>query len=119
MHVDFKLKDLSETITDSKFIDLKPIKTSWKMVVDSLVKLKVAVLPTDDLIPEYYSNNTGYADNSPTYSFEYATNDIYRFYQYNDIYRALDEFWQPQNVIGILDLLEDEFQWDTLAREYF
>jgi|LakMenEpi03Aug12_release.lakeMendotaPanAssembly.Ray.scaffolds.fasta_scaffold674002_1 hypothetical protein len=119
MHVDFKLGNLSETITDSKVIDLKPMKTDWTKVVDSLNKLKISELPTDDLIPEYYSKNSGYGGNSPTFSFEYSTKDLYRFYQYNDIYRVADKFWQPKNIIDILELLEDEFQWDTQARKYF
>lgn len=119
MHVDFKIGNLSETITDSKVIDLKPLKTSWAVIVDSLDRLKISELPTDDLIPGYYSENLGYGNNSPTFSFEYATKDLYRFYQYNDIYRVADKFWQPKNVIKILDLLENEFQWDTQARKYF
>lgn len=119
MHVDFKLGNLSETITDSKVIDLKPLKTDWTTVVDSLIKLKISELPTDDSIPGYYSGNSGYGSNSPTFSFEYSTKDLYRFYQYNDIYRAADKFWQPKKVIDILSLLEDEFQWDTQARKYF
>ena len=119
MHVDFKLGNLSETITDSKTIELTPLKTNWKTVVDSLLKLKIDILPTDDLIPNYYSENNGYGNNSTTFSFEYATKVHYRFYQYNNIYRAPDKFWQPYNVIKILALLEDEFQWDTQARKYF
>jgi hypothetical protein len=119
MHVDFKLGNLSETITDSKVIDLKPLKTDWTTVVDSMIKLKISELPTDDLIPGYYSNNSGYGSNSPTFSFEYSTKDLYRFYQYNDLYRVADKFWQPKNVIDILSILEAEFQWDTQARKYF
>lgn len=119
MHVDFKLSNLSETITDSKAIDLKPLKTDWTTIVDSLLKLKIAELPTDDLIPGYYPENIGYGNNAPTFSFEYATRNIYRFFQYNDIYRVSNKFWQPKNVIDILDLLESEFQWDTQARIYF
>jgi hypothetical protein len=119
MHVDFKMSNLSETVTDSKVIGLKPLKTDWESVVDSLIKLKIAELPTDDLIPDYYSVNNGYGSNSPTFSFEYATQDIYRFYQYNNVYRVADKFLQPKNVIDILGLLEEEFNWDTEARKYF
>ncbi len=119
MHVDFNVGNLSETITDSKVIDLKPLKTDWETVVDSLIILKIAELQTDDLIPGYYSDNPGYGSNSTTFSFEYATRDLYRFYQYNDIYRVADKFWQPKNVIAILDLLENEFQWDAQAKKYF
>lgn len=119
MRVDFNLGNLSETITDSKVIDLNPLRTDWTTVADSLTILKISELPTDDVIPGYYLENSGYGNNSPTFSFEYATKDIYRFYQYNDIYRVADKFWQPKHVIAILDLLENEFKWDTEARKYF
>ena len=119
MRVDFKMGNLSETVTESKVIDLKPLKTDWETIADSLIKLKIAELPTDDVIPNYYSDNSGYGSNSPTFSFEYATNEIYRFYQYNNVYRVADKFWQPKNVIDILALLEEEFNWDTEARKYF
>jgi hypothetical protein len=119
MHVNFKTGNLSETIADSKVIELSPLKTNWSNIIDSLLILKIGELPTDDLIPGYYPDNTGYANNSPTFSFEYATRDIYRFYQYSDIYRVADKFWQPKNVIEILDLLEKEFHWDSQARKYF
>ncbi len=119
MHVNFKLSNLSETITDHKVIDLKPLKTDWKTVVDSLINLKVNILPTDDLIPGYYVNGSGYGTNSPTYSFEYADDKSYIFYQYNDIFRTNDEFWQVENIKLILSLLDDEFQWDKKGRDYF
>lgn len=119
MRVNFKISDMSETITSSKLIELKPLKSNWESIVDSLMKLKVDELPTDDLIPGYYVNNSGYGTNSPTYSFEYATKDEYRFYHYNNIYRVPDKFWQPRNVISILELLDEEFEWDAQARKHF
>jgi len=119
MRVNFKVNDLSETITSSKLIELKPLKTNWETIVDSLIKLKVGELPTDDLIPGYYINNSGYSTSSPTYSFEFATKDEYRFYHYNNIYRVPDKFWQARNVISILELLDEEFEWDAQARKYF
>ncbi len=119
MHVNYNTINLTETITDFKSTDLSPLKSDWSTVFDSLMKFKIDVLPTDDLIPDYYSNNDGYSPNTPTFSFEFATKDIYRFYQYNDLDRAVDKFWQPKNVQAILELLENEFQWDTKARQYF
>jgi hypothetical protein len=119
MRVDFRTKNLTETITRSNTINLEPLVTNWKTVADSLMFFKIDSLPTDDLIPDYYANHPGYVSNSVTFSFEYATKEIYRFYQYNDIYRVPETFWQPNNVIGILDLLEREFQWDAQARSYF
>lgn len=121
MSVDFKFKTISETITEKKVIELKPLKTDWENVMRSLMSLKIAELPTDDSIPGYYDDNPNgaYSNLSTTFSFEYATPHIYRFYQYNNIYRVADKFWQPKNVISILDLLEEEFNWDTEGRKYF
>lgn len=119
MRVDFQSKTLKETITRSKTTDLKPLSTSWEKLADSLKFYQADILPTDDQIPGYYDNYSGYGNNNMTFSFEYATKESYRFYQYNDIYRVPDKFWQPQNVINILNLLEREFQWDAQARDYF
>ena len=119
MHVDFNLKNLSETITDFKKIELNPKKTNWKAIIAILMKLKIDVLPTDDNILNYHINDNGYSNNATTFSFEFATKDQYRFYQYSDIYRVPDRFWQPKNVIAILDILEQEFNWDSVAREFF
>lgn len=119
MRVDFRTKNLTETITRSKTIDLEPLVTNWKTVADSLMFFKIDILPTDDQIPDYYTNQSGYGNSNTTFSFEYATASIYRFYQYNNIYRVHDKFWQPQHVISILGLLEREFQWDAQARSYF
>jgi hypothetical protein len=121
MRVNFKLKNLTETVTEKKIIELKPLQTNWKNVIDILKRLRIADLPTDDLIPNYYVDNPkgAYSNTAPTFSFEYATPDIYRFYQYNNVYRFAGKFWQPKNVIDILDLLENEFNWDTEARKFF
>ena len=118
MYVDFDRWNYTETITKTKTIELIP-KSDWQTVIDSLFNLKIDILPTDEKIPNYYNENNRYTDNSTTFSFEYATRKKYRFYQYGNIYRAPDKFWQPNNVIAIFDLLESEFWWDTKAREYF
>lgn len=119
MRVDFNSRELSETIQSKQVTLLEPTNLSWKEISDSLIMLKFDQLPTDQEIYNYYEEDEGYANNLPTFSFEYSTNIEYRFYQYNDIYRNPDDFWQVQNVISILDLLEDEFQWNTQATEYF
>ena len=119
MKVDFNSRELSETIRSKQETPLEPKNLSWKAISDSLIILKFDQLPTDEEIPDYYADDEGYANNLTTFSFEYSTNFEYRFYQYNNIYRKPDNFWQVQNVISILDLLEDEFQWDTRGREYF
>ena len=119
MKVDISNRNLSETIKDKKEIPLEPTHLSWTEISDSLIQLQFDQLPTDEEILGYYEGNEGYANNLPTYSFEYSSNTEYRFYQYNDIHRNPDDFWQAQNVITILDLLESEFQWFAKGEEYF
>ena len=114
MYVDFETNNLTETITDYGKIVVNPKKNDWDFVIDSLYKLNFDVLPTDDAIPNYYAENSGYNNNFPTYSFEYSTKNQYRFYQYNYPARKANEFWQAKNAMGILDLLDDELNWFDL-----
>ena len=119
MNVDFDASHLSETITTHIKIELRPKKNDWNFIVDSLYQLNFDILPTDEAIPNYYRNNSGYGNNSPTYSFEYATKNLYRFYQYNNVEQKSDKFWQAECVQKILELLDDEFNWHNLGYDYF
>lgn len=119
MYVNFSVNDLSETITKYEKIELTPAKNDFKFIVDSLYQLKFDELPTDEAIPGYYKRNEAYTNNLPTFSFEYSTDSIYRFYQYNNFDEKRIEFWQANHVYLILDLLEDEFGWNTLGHDYF
>ena len=119
MYVDFKLRTLNEKIGKRDIYDLQPKNMTWEAIIDSLYKLNFNELPTDEEIPGYYYDNSNYANNLPTFSFEYADVNTYRFYQYNNIYRAPDKVWQAKNVISILDLLEEEFEWNTRGYNYF
>ncbi len=119
MKVNFVANTLSETITDYKKVTVTPLKNSWQTVIDSLYILKADSLPTDEQIPEYYRKGKAYNNNSATYSFEFASKNLYRFYQYNDLQRASQHFWQPKNVLAILRLLDQEFNWTALEKEYF
>jgi len=112
MYVDFNANNLSETITKFEKIEITPKRNDWNFIVDSLYQLKFDVLPTDEVIPNYYEDNSGY--NLTTYSFEYATKRQYRFYQYNYPAQKSNEFWQAENVLKIFELLDDEFAWDDL-----
>ena len=114
MYVDFDANNLSETITDYGKIDVIPKKNDWDFIVDSLYKLNFDVLPTDNSIPNYYADNSGYDNNLPTYSFEYSTKKQYCFYQYNYPARKSNEFWQAKNTVEILKLLDDELNWYDL-----
>ena len=114
MYVDFDANNLTETISNYGKIDVIPKKNDWDFTLDSLYKLNFDVLPTDDAIPNYYANNSGYDNNLPTYSFEYSTKSQYRFYQYNYPERKTNEFWQAKNAIDILNLLDEELNWYDL-----
>ncbi len=119
MRVDFSSKKLIETITKSTMIELQPLESDWLTLRDSLIFHNFDDLPTDEKIPDYYPPEGGYANNDITFLFEYANWNSYRFYQYNDIYRAYSRFPQPKNVEGILDLLQRNFNMDEKASEYF
>lgn len=119
MRVNFDKRVLKEEIVELNREDLSSTNMTMKEVADSLILLKFDKLPTDQQIPNYYENEGGYLNNTTTFSFEYSTPQEYRFYQYNDLYRTNEEFWQVQNVLKIFELLESEFQWDTRARQFF
>ena len=118
MHVNFDKRNLKEFITDFKELELLPT-TNWDNVIEKLNELKIPDLPTDDHIEGYYDDLSNYNNYAPTFSFEYATSTKYRFFQYSDITRNEDQFWQPQHVNALLAFFEEEFEWDTRAREYF
>lgn len=119
MRVKINRNKLTETITKSDRFSLTPTSLTWLTIIDSLIQFNFDSLPTDQAIPNYYKEGEGYGNNSPTFCFEYATQEEYRFYQYNDIGRTEGVYWQVENVLEIFELLENEFQWDSRAREYF
>ena len=114
MHVDFNVSNISETIANFEKMEVTPKKNDWNYIIDSLYQLKFDILPTDEAIPNYYEDNLGYSNSLPTYSFEYATKRQYRFYQYYYPGQKSNEFWQAENVLKILDLLNNEFAWNDL-----
>ena len=113
MNVNFNANNISETIVNFEKMEITPKRNDWNFIVDSLYQLKFDILPADEDIPNYFEDNSGYSDDL-TYSFEYATKRQYRFYQYNYPGQKSDEFWQAENVLKILDLLDDEFAWHDL-----
>lgn len=67
MYVDFNENNLSETIVAFEKIETAPKKNNWNFIIDSLYQLKFNILPTDEVIPNYYKNNSGYNNNLPTF----------------------------------------------------
>ncbi len=119
MLVDFNLNKLSEKIVKFEKIEIAPLYDDWDYLFDRLYELKFDVLPTDNAIPNYYADSLGYDNNLPAFSFEYATKYKYRFYQYKDIKRKADDFWQAENVLEIFDLLNDELDLNDLIDDLF
>ncbi len=119
MSVNYKYKSQTEVIARSKTIELRLTEPEWVSLMDTLMSYKIAELPTDDKIPDYYSNANLYSNNEPTYSFEYATPNSYRFFQYSNIYRSIDNFWQAQHVEKILTFLDEKFNWNAAGKEFF
>lgn len=118
MRVDFKKSRLQETIINHKVTIVKPI-SDWETIIDSLFLLKIDSLPTDDKLPDYASKSSNYGNNAPTFLFEYSTPNVYRFYQYNDIWAIRDLYWQAENVVKIVNLLDREFHIDSLATDFY
>ncbi|HPI19715.1 MAG TPA: hypothetical protein PKY56_05030 [Candidatus Kapabacteria bacterium] len=119
MKVDFDDRTLIETIKESKLYSISPLKSSWEQVIESLNKYKFKELPTDDIIPLYNNELIEYNPHTPTFSFEYADRQNYRFYQYGDILRDTTYFWQPRFVVKMQNYLEEEFHLNKLWNEYF
>lgn len=80
-------------------------KSGWRVLIDSLNKLRIVTLPHETEIAGY--NGAGGADGI-SYDFEIATSKSYRAYSYsNPEYNR--NFWQAGNVLKIAILIEREF----------
>ena len=118
MSVDVDNREIEEKITNFIKTDVVP-KTNWESLIDSLFILKVDKLPTDEQLPNYKENSTNYSNNTPTFCFEYATPNHYRFYQYNNVIQLETKYWQAKNVLLILDKIDREFKVDSLAYDFY
>jgi hypothetical protein len=116
MSVDIK-KRTNEVITDFSVKEVQPV-ANWSSIVDSLFYFKIDSLPTDERLPNYSTLSSNYANRAPTFSFEYATPDLYRFYQYNDVWRLTQHYREAEQVIDFINMLDREFHLDSLSREF-
>jgi hypothetical protein len=115
LYVDVDMNRLSETVTGFGKMDVTPKIHTWNYIADCLYRLRFDVLPTDDAIPGYYAD---YEYSLPVFSFEYATQNQYRFYQYISP-EWESEFWQVTNASDILEFLDDELNWHDLINNAF
>ncbi len=118
MSVDLHMSRIEEKITNYSVTEIQPI-TKLNNVIDSLYILKIDSLPTDQLLPNYASKTSNYANKAPTVCFEYATPDFYRFYQYNNVWQMENDYWQAKNVTSFIKLIDREFSIDSLAYDFY
>lgn len=118
MKVDFIAYGLKETITKKSSSIIIP-DTKWQIIVDSLELYNFSRLESDERSSQN-PNSAGYQTTAPTYSFEYATNNEYRFYQMN-YYNILENkiYTNYLNAYKIINLLDREFKADSLASQFF
>jgi len=118
MNVDFYKSRIEEDIINYTVTEVKP-KTNWNTLIDSLYILKIDSLPSDQFLPNYAFRGYSYSNKAPTLCFEYATPSIYRFYQYNNVWQLEENYWQAENVISFINLLDREFCVDSLAYDFY
>jgi hypothetical protein len=109
---------LFEKITNHMPTKVTPT-SDWKTVIDSLFLWKIDLLPTDEVLPGYASKSSNYANNAPTFSFEYSTPTTYRFYQYSNVWEIQGFYWRAENVVKTIDLIDRGFHIDSLANEFY
>lgn len=118
MRVDLKKSKLQELIRNHMVTKVKPT-SDWESLIDSLFLWKIDSLPTDQQLNDYSLKSSNYGNNAPTFCFEYSTPVIYRFYQYNNVWAIQDSYWQAENVVKIINLIDREFQVDSLANDFY
>jgi hypothetical protein len=84
-------------VINSHFDTLMTPKCGWKSFLDTLNLLQITNLPSLEFVPEYIKingkDNYDYDNNRMTVSIEVATQNKYRFFQYNSFekYKNIDE----------------------------
>ncbi len=97
---------LSDTITKVSYHNV-----NWTRFLNELFQLKITSLPDMDKINGY--KDIGGIDGSGC-CVEIATKSSYRFYGYWFPGRFKDQYWQADNMIKIIELLEREFSFKLL-----
>ena len=103
MRTDWNSSNLTETITETKRKIINP-KSGWKDFSNKLIELEITTLPNMGDIEGLVD---GWTDGT-TYNVEIGTKNNYRFYSYH-LPDKFTEFWQAQNMVEILKLIEEEF----------
>lgn len=97
-------KETIETIEKGQVVP----RTGWANFINKLYELQILTLPDMDDIQNLRDNWLDGVD----YNVEIATKNQYRFYEYHMPDKFQDEFWQAKNMMGILNLIQDEFEVD-------
>jgi hypothetical protein len=116
MRVDLSGKT-EEKITNFTITEVSPVAT-WSHLIDSLYYYHVDSLPTDERLPNYGRLTSSYANNAPTFCFEYATPRTYRFYQYNNPWKLAEYYDEAVDAANLLHMLNRELRIDSLSIEF-
>ncbi|MEZ5043302.1 MAG: hypothetical protein R2828_25625 [Saprospiraceae bacterium] len=103
MRADWNSNDLTETITETERKIINP-KSGWTDFSNKLLELEITALPN---MRDIEGLVDGWTDGT-TYNVEIGTKSNYRFYSYH-LPDKFTEFWQAQNMVEILKLIEEEF----------
>lgn len=99
-------KNRDSLLSISKSVIEKTPKSGWKLLLDSLNRLKIMSLPDMSDIPNYELSTDG---NGVT--IEIASKNRYRVYSYQNPFYYQTKFVEAQNIVRIMELLEREFEF--------
>lgn len=85
-------------------------KSGWDSFIKKLLDYQILSLPDMAEIDENITIADGHA-----FTVEIATNNNYRFYQYQEPEMVKDRLWQAKNMSYILKLIESEFEFKRLS----
>lgn len=111
MTIKFVYSKNEEQIKEFKKYDIHPKNITWNQLMGYLVEDGIFELRSLDQLDEYKAlpeDQKGYAPGSSTISFEVATSQLYRFFQYNSLPKYI-QFPEVQQVQRIMNLLTSEF----------
>lgn len=89
-----------------RVINMSP-KSGWNSFTDKLFEQKISDLPNMDSLP---INNIEVIHGQAV-NIEISTKSKYRLYSYYSPSSYQEEYWQAKNIVNILKLLEDEFEF--------
>jgi len=102
-------KNYDSIISINKQGGIKEPKSSWKYVINNLVRLKILKLPDYSTFPNYYVSTDA---NGATV--EISSKNKYRTYSYPNIILYKNKIAEVKNMDDILMFLQDEFNFKLI-----